>query len=208
MSNNNNIAIIGYSGHAYVCLEIADLMNLVVTGYFDVEEKSFNPYNLTFLGSEEIIKEKKLVFIGIGDNKLRSKIYNSSIIRGLNLSTNLIHPNSIISQKVEIGMNNLIGPGVIINPLAKIGNACILNSGSIIEHECAIGDFVHIAPGAVLAGNVQIGERSFIGANSVIKQGVIIGKDVIVGAGSVILNDIQDNQIVVGNPAKPLIKNK
>jgi acetyltransferase-like isoleucine patch superfamily enzyme len=59
---------------------------------------------------------------------------------------------------------------------------------------------------AILAGNVLVGENSFIGSNSVIKQGTKIGENVIIGAGSVVLNDVPDNAIAYGNPAR--IKNQ
>ena len=46
-----------------------------------------------------------------------------------------------------------------------------------------------------------------IGANATIKQGVTIGKNVIIGSGSVVLNDVPDDSVFVGNPAKYLRKN-
>ena len=40
-----------------------------------------------------------------------------------------------------------------------------------------------------------------------IKEGTVIGKDAIVGMGSVVYNDIPDDVIAVGNPARPMRKN-
>jgi acetyltransferase EpsM len=51
------------------------------------------------------------------------------------------------------------------------------------------------------------GELSFIGIGATIIQGITIGKNVTIGAGSVAINDIPDNDVVVGNPDK-VIKNK
>ncbi|MNE88595.1 putative acetyltransferase EpsM [compost metagenome] len=91
-----------------------------------------------------------------------------------------------------------------MNPFTEIGKGVIINSGAVIEHECKVEDFCHIAPGATLLGNVQVGAYSFVGGNAVVKQGVKIGSNVIVGAGAVVLNDIPDNSVVAGNPAKLL----
>ena len=196
------INIIGYSGHALVCIEIAMLNDIVIDGYCELNKKSNNLYNLSYLGEEKNLHTKEAVFICIADNKIRNNIYKS--LPRLDFNINLIHPNSIISNTVIIGFQTLICAGAIINAQAKIGNGCIINTGSVIEHECEIGDFCHIAPGAVLSGNVFVGKGSFIGANSVVKQGVKIGCNVTVGAGSVVINDILDNIKVVGNPSKTI----
>lgn len=194
------INIIGYSGHSYVCIEIALLNNFIINGYCDLNKKSKNPYNLSYLGEEKNMYSEQEVFICIADNMIRNKIYKK--LTNLNFNINLLHPKSIISSTFNIGFQTLVCAGAIINSQVIIGNGCIINTGCIIEHECEIGDFSHIAPGAVLCGNVMIGKGSFIGANSVIKQGVKIGCNVTVGAGAVVINDILDNTKVIGNPSK------
>ncbi len=193
------IKLIGYSGHSYVCIETALLSGFEIVGYFDIEEKLMNPYNINYLGSENnLTKSDTNLFIAIGNNNLRHQVFEK--LRKNNYFSTLIHPNSFLSSTTSISSNVLISAGAIVNAHAKIGHGCIINTSSIIEHECDIDDFVHIAPGAVLAGNVKVGKRSFIGANAVVKQGLTIGEDVIVGAGSVIINDIPSNSTVVGNP--------
>lgn len=195
------IKLIGYSGHSYVCIETALLSGFEVVGYFDLEEKLTNPYNINYLGSEKnLTKSDTNLFIAIGNNSLRHQVFEKLSLN--NYFSTLIHPTSFISSTTSILSNVLISAGAIVNAHAKIGYGCIINTSSIIEHECVIDDFVHIAPGAVLAGNVKVGKRSFIGANATIKQGLTIGEDVIVGAGAVIINDIPSNSTVVGNPGR------
>ena len=45
-----------------------------------------------------------------------------------------------------------------------------------------------------------------IGAGTVILPGLRIGRDAMVGAGSVVTKDVQDGQVVFGNPARPSVK--
>jgi acetyltransferase-like isoleucine patch superfamily enzyme len=52
--------------------------------------------------------------------------------------------------------------------------------------------------------DTRIGARCFIGARSIVLPGVTIGDGVIVGAGSVVTNDVPDNCVVAGNPARVL----
>lgn len=200
--SNLPIVIIGYSGHAYVAIDSLLSNNIQPLAYCENDLKTNNPYKLDFLGNENLINKSDFsFFIGIGDNKLRNKIYNKLKEDNAQL-INAIHSSAILSAFVNIGDATLVGPGAIINSHAKIGNGVICNSGSIIEHECVIENFVHIAPGAILCGNVCVGENSFVGAGAVIKQGIKIGKNVVIGAGSVVVKDVKDNSIVKGNPAK------
>lgn len=200
--------IIGYSGHAYVVLDILIALKYNVVNYLEQSEKVNNPYNLTYLGSEQDPKisdylKSKAAFVAVGDNQTRSKIF-SHLEKEHVFTPYASHPYAIISDKAVVGDGTVVMQGCMINALSNIGRGVICNTSSVIEHECNIGDFVHIAPGAVLAGNVWVGENSFIGANSAIKEGVKIGKNVIVGAGSVIINDIPDGSKVAGNPAKQI----
>lgn len=201
-----NIALIGYSGHAYVAFEIFFSQGQIVSAYTERIEKSENPYALKWLGNEaddaviELLKNYSY-FVSIGDNTLRKRI-SEKLIPVLGLPENALHKTAIISRSMNSGTGNMFAPRVVINPLVKIGNGVICNTACVIEHECIINDYVHIAPGAILCGNVTVGEGSFIGAGAVVKQGVTIGKNVIVGAGTVVIKDIVDNTKVIGNPQR------
>jgi sugar O-acyltransferase (sialic acid O-acetyltransferase NeuD family) len=208
MSLEKEIALIGYSGHAFVVADIFASANKQVTAYCDFSEKEFNPYGLNYLGQERDEKAiEKLrsfdYFIAIGDNLLREKIYRF-LQQQIAEPVNAIHATAIISGSASLEKGIMVGPGAIINAQVKIGTGVICNSGSIIEHECVIGDFAHIAPGTVLGGNVKVGKNSFIGAGAVVKPGTVIGDNVVVGAGAVVIRDIANNLKVVGNPSRIL----
>jgi len=205
------ICLAGYSGHAFVVAEIVSLLNYTLIGYLDIEEKTNNPFGLKYLGNEievdlsQFVDQNIHIALGTGDNKMRKRLGEIFEKNKIPVKT-LKHPAASVSSLSSLGEGVIVMSSAIINPFVKIGKGVICNSGCIIEHECVVGDYAHIAPGAILAGNVLVGENSFIGSNSVIKQGTKIGENVIIGAGSVVLNDVPDNAIAYGNPAR--IKNQ
>ncbi len=197
--------ICGYSGHAYVIAELLLARGYELAGYFDNQQKDNNPFNLVYLGKEPAkaalaTVDDTDVFICIGNNGIRARIFKQLVIEGLN-NPAVIHPRAVASQSAVIGSGTVVMAGAVINAFAKIGNAVICNTSCVIEHECLIGDYTHIAPGAVLAGDVTIGSSTFIGANTVVKQGINIGANVTIGAGSVVVKDVPDGVTVYGNPA-------
>jgi sugar O-acyltransferase (sialic acid O-acetyltransferase NeuD family) len=204
------IAVIGYSGHGFVAVDILLYAGYNVLGYLDREEKTYNPFSLKYLGKETeanavaLLKENSY-FISIGDNLVREKVYHQ-LSQQAGKPVNAIHLSAVISPSVKLQDGIMIAAGTVINPLAEIGKGTICNTSSSIDHECVIGDFSHIGPGAILCGNVKIGDRSFIGAGSVIRQGITIGSNVLIGAGCVVVKDVPDHSIMIGNPQKELHK--
>ena len=209
------IIIIGSGGHAKV---VADIIltrekelneDLKIIGFLDDNFKNLkydNIFNIPILGNLNNIgsfnsNEDCFFIIAIGNNEVREKI--SKKYKELNYYT-AIHPRSVISREVIIGSGTVIMANVVINPNSTIGKHCILNTSSVIEHDNELGDYVHISPNATLCGGVNIEDNSWIGAGSVIRQQIHIGKNVLVGANSVVVKNIEDNCVVVGNPAKKI----
>jgi sugar O-acyltransferase (sialic acid O-acetyltransferase NeuD family) len=196
--------LIGYSGHAFVAHGICTANKIVVTGYCDAVQKTYNPFNLTYLGPEanNVAQLKNGFFIAIGNNQTRQNIANTLLANQLQATT-IIHPSAVICTSVSLSNNGvMVAANATINPLTKIAQGAICNTNCSIDHECNIGPYAHIGPGAVLCGNVQVGEGSFIGANAVIKQGITIGTNALVGAGAVVTKNVPNGAVVWGNPAK------
>ncbi|MEH6531474.1 MAG: acetyltransferase [Photobacterium frigidiphilum] len=204
-------AILGASGHGKVIAEIAELNGYTNICFFDDRWPEINKiehYNLLgdTNGLLESIKEYDLVVIAIGHNEIR--LAKQDLLESVGAVFGvLIHPKAVVSKYASIGNGSVVMANSVVNPFVTIGSASIINTGCTIDHDCFLADGVHISPGVNVAGGVSIGRASWVGIGSQIKQQVSIGKQVIVGAGSTVVNDIVDNQVVMGSPAKPnLIK--
>jgi acetyltransferase-like isoleucine patch superfamily enzyme len=53
-----------------------------------------------------------------------------------------------------------------------------------------------------LSGPIVIGKKVWIGSHTTILQGVTIGDNAVIAAGAVVTNDVPENAIVTGVPAK------
>lgn len=206
------IIIYGASGHGKVICDILEKCKREIKGFIDDDKKKWglNFFKYKILGGYDYLNDidrgQHEIIIGIGDNNTRKSISGKISKEKIKFSI-AIHPSSQIAKNVIIEEGTVIMVNTVINPDTRIGKHCILNTSSSVDHDCDLGDFVHISPGACLGGNIKVGKCSWIGLGASIKNNVIIGENSIIGAGAVVINDIPDNVIVVGNPAKILKTN-
>lgn len=126
-----------------------------------------------------------------------------------------IEPGAIIREQVEIGPNAVIMMGAVINIGAVVGEGTMIDMGAILGGRATVGKNCHIGAGAVLAGVIEpasavpvvVEDGVLVGANAVVVEGVHVGKNAVVAAGSVVLEDVPENAVVAGVPAR-VIKQK
>jgi len=126
-----------------------------------------------------------------------------------------IEPGAIIREKVTIGENAVIMMGAVINIGASVGPGTMIDMGAILGGRATVGANCHIGAGAVLAGVIEpasavpviIEDSVLVGANAVVIEGVHVGANAVVAAGSVVIDDVPENAVVAGVPAR-VIKQK
>lgn len=207
------IVLVGAGGHCKVIIEIIRSTNQYeIIGITDTNKQTGEYIlDVPILGNDEYLKvlfnkgiECAFLCVGALSNpNIRNKMYSMIKDIGFQIPI-LIHQTAIISQSAKIGFGTCIMAGVIIEADTTIGENCIINSGAIVEHDCKIGMNTHISPGACIAGTVNIGYNCHVGINSTIIQGIRVFNNVTIGGGAVVINDIEDNLVVVGVPAKSI----
>lgn len=119
--------------------------------------------------------------------------------------------NVVTMDEAQVGEGAILCPFVTLTSNIRIGCHFHANLYSYVEHDCVIGDFVTFAPGVKCNGNIVVEDHAYIGTGAIIRQGkpgrpLIIGRSAVVGMGAVVTKDVAPGTTVVGNPAKPLMK--
>ena len=113
-----------------------------------------------------------------------------------------VHPMAYVAPSVQLGPGCIIMPQVAMSPGSKLGKGCIMMVGATMGHDNVVGDFCHIAAQACVGSYLTIGKGVHIGFNATIRENITIGDNATLGMGAVLLNNIGDNEIWAGNPAK------
>ncbi len=146
------------------------------------------------------------------------------------LGKNVVLNDFINLYGCTIGDETKIGPFVEVQKNATIGKRCKISSHTFVCEGVTIEDGVFVGHGVMFindkypgatndSGKIQTEEDweviptvvkrgASIGSNATLLCGITVGFGSIVGAGSVVVNDVPDNVIVAGNPAKIIRKIK
>lgn len=91
--------------------------------------------------------------------------------------------------------------------LIELGDKVTISAGcDLVTHDGAIRVFRGELTNADIFGKIVIGNNVFIGINSTILPNTSIGDNCIVGAGSIVRGKFPPDSVIIGNPAKVVMK--
>ena len=109
---------------------------------------------------------------------------------------------------INYGKHTKIGKNVFINfdcVFLDLGRITIEDNVLIAPKVSLLSEGHPVSPDkrhSLIPKPIHIKKNAWIGANATILQGVTIGENSVVAAGSVVSNDVPDNTVVGGIPAK------
>lgn len=139
----------------------------------------------------------------IGNPKIKYSLLNRVAPYKINFG-NLIHPNVIKNDFIEMGYGCIVCAGSFLSVNTKLGNFVSINPSCGIGHDTTIDDYTTLYWNVTLSGNVKILEGCEIGSKVAVIPQRTVGKWCIIGAGAVVVKDLPDNCTAVGVPAKPI----
>lgn len=128
-----------------------------------------------------------------------------------------IYGQAQIGESCQIGSYVTIqGKGTKIGDGTRIGDYSFIPAWTVIEENVFLGQMINIIndkhPKAFnkewKADPVIIRKNSSIGSGAVLMAGIEIGENSNVGAGAVVIESVPPNSTYVGNPARPIKREK
>lgn len=203
--------VVGARGLAQEVLQIIEENDITseIVFYDDVNmyEKDvlFDKYKILsqLKQAEEHFKIDKKFILGLGNPKLRLKLYEKfSSIEGI--LTGIRSGDVYVGKYSRVPKCATLMSGVKISNGVQIGKALLAYYNVIITHDVKIGNFVELSPGCKLLGHVEIEDEVHVGAGAIILPKLKIGKGAIIGAGAVVTKNVGPYKKVAGVPAQIL----
>ena len=141
------------------------------------------------------------VALGVGDNASRHWIAESCAYWGAEILT-VVHPRAAVSRAARVGRGSVVMANASVNVDAVVGGGVIVNSGAVVEHDAEVGEYAHVAPNAAMGGGSTLGAFSHLGINASVLPCVHIGAHSVVGAGAVVVENLPDEVVAIGIPAR------
>lgn len=198
--------IIGAGGHGACLAEVLVACGAEIAAFVDRSPTA----PTTHLGfpvvselAQEHIDRRWPIALGVGDNFQRQALREELGRRGATDANfpAMAHPTASVSSFARIGAGTFLFQGANLGPGATVGRYCVLASGATATHHSTMADYSFVAVHGVL-GAAVLGERSFVGLGAVVQQGCTIGHDVVVGAQSFVRDNLADNVVAYGTPAR------
>jgi len=202
------IYILGAGNMARETFNIYKDLNKIeeIAGFIEENRKKSKIYGKDVIDASIIeALPKDSLFIGAMGSPKRKRWVREIEQKGFGFDT-VIHPSVIKGDFVKIREGSIICPAVVLTCDTEVGRHSIINANTSISHDCVIGNFVTIGPGVSIGGNVTIHDECWIGIGVTIINKVSIGRGSYIGAGAVVTQDIPEDVLAVGVPAKPLRK--
>ncbi|AMD57197.1 acyl-ACP--UDP-N- acetylglucosamine O-acyltransferase [Agrobacterium tumefaciens] len=147
------------------------------------------------------------VTIAVGEPAARAKLAEKVTEAGLKLCS-AIAPSAVISPSATIEDGVIVAPFCSVQARAFIGRNAAVNTMAIVGHDVNVAEDAVISSMVNLGGAVRVGARAYIGMGGSVREKLTVGADSIVGMGSVVHNDVPEEVIAMGNPARVLRRNE
>jgi len=154
-----------------------------------------------FPDDELIVKPDEVFVVANGDPAAKARLSKKIEQAGGQLLS-VIHPTCYVAKTATIG------PGVIMCPFAYVGPGAVLAPHVTMNvycgcgHNARIGSYSVLSPYAAVAGAAELGEGVFLGSYAFVAPEKRVGNHSKLSAGAITHNDVPENALAVGNPAR------
>jgi sugar O-acyltransferase (sialic acid O-acetyltransferase NeuD family) len=170
-----------------------------------LEEHGREIEGATVLGAEDWVVGKPGIraVCAIGDPRGRRRVALALAEQGVEFAT-VFHPAALLPTGSALGQGCIIGAGAVLTTGVDVGDHVVVGVNAVVSHDVLLEDFATLAPGVVLGGHCHVGYGAEIGLNACVRPRLSVGRGSQVGAQAAVVDDIEENVVVAGVPARLL----
>jgi sugar O-acyltransferase (sialic acid O-acetyltransferase NeuD family) len=206
----DRVIVIGRSDQGRQAIDIIEqLGETEIVGVLDRDASEGEVEGYPILGSDQDLKAcaassgASAFVVAIGDNSSRYRLLAREMTRCRDLKPlRAVHPSAVIARSADIGPGSIIMAGSVVSNGCHVGAGALLGTDASLDHDSILGQCASLAPGATTGGRVRIGECTAVGLGASVIHGVTIGSNSVVGAGTLVLEDLPDQVVAHGVPAR------
>ena len=159
------------------------------------------------VSTEEIPDRPAPFMVPLFTPRNRFKAAYEALLLGLDPYQLLSDRHNDLPIHFRCGIGCFINKGVVSGAVVTLGNFVFINRGATLGHHLTLEDYVSIGPGVTTGGNVTIRYGAMIGTGATLAPEISVGPHAIVGAGAVVTKNVNEAEVVVGNPARVIKHN-
>ncbi|ONI81202.1 acetyltransferase [Actinosynnema sp. ALI-1.44] len=114
----------------------------------------------------------------------------------------VVHPLASIAAGTAVGAGSVVLAFVAVTAPQEIGEHVVIMPHVTITHDDRVSSYVTFAARVAVAGNVSVGETAYLGSGALIREGLSVGAGALIGMGAVVLENVPDNEVWAGVPAR------
>lgn len=145
------------------------------------------------------------IYAPIGDNAARVRFHEQARNRGVR-TPNFVHPSATVDSEIEPDTGVFILPGSTIMPMSVIQPDVMISASASVAHHSTLEQGVFLSSKASVGASILVGRCAYIGMSGTLVTGKVkrIGANVMIGASATVLEDLPDNVVAAGTPARIL----
>ena len=198
-----SLYVVGTGGAGREVLDVALALGLTITAFVDERTAGSRVRGLPVVLPAEATEGEYLV--GIADPAVRGRLAAVLDAQGLRPRT-LVHPAAVVAPATALGAGSVVMALAHVSSDVTVGDHVHVQYCASVGHDSVLADLVTVLPGARISGGVYLGQGATVGSGAVVLQSRTVGAGAFVGAGAVVTRDVAPGVVVVGSPARPLVR--